>query len=156
MRSPDNCRLPTHVKSVISASATQPHQLRDSGGRSLRRLQRIESRFCQRILFPLIVHKVLLLRCKSQLINKRTELNQASRTPEFNYTGNEDCLFLSVYAPQNQTNLPVLIWIHGGGYGEGQGNNDLGSIINTNNNSFIGVAIQYRVSLIAASQSSSF
>ncbi|MCJ1457356.1 hypothetical protein MMC28_007724 [Mycoblastus sanguinarius] len=63
----------------------------------------------------------------------------------FNYTGNEDCLFLSVYAPQNATNLPVLVYIHGGGYGEGQGSQDLSAIINTNNDSFIGVAIQYRL-----------
>ena len=53
---------------------------------------------------------------------------------------------MSVYAPQNKTNLPVLVWIHGGGYGQGQGNEDLSPIINTNNNNFIGVAIQYRVS----------
>ena len=62
-----------------------------------------------------------------------------------NFTGNEDCLFLSVYAPQNKTNLPVLVWIHGGGYGEGQGSEDLTAIINDNNNDFVGVAIQYRV-----------
>ena len=66
--------------------------------------------------------------------------------PGFNHTGNEDCLFLSVYAPPDANNLPVLVWIHGGGYGLGQGNQDLSAIINTNNNSFIGVAIQYRVS----------
>lgn len=66
--------------------------------------------------------------------------------PDFNYTGNEDCLFLSVYAPQNASNLPVLVWIHGGGYGQGQGDQDMSSIINTNNNNFVGVAIQYRVS----------
>ena len=63
----------------------------------------------------------------------------------FNFTGNEDCLFLSVYAPQNAANLPVLVWIHGGGYGTGQGNQDMSSIINTNNNNFVAVAIQYRV-----------
>lgn len=65
--------------------------------------------------------------------------------PDFNFTGNEDCLFLSVYAPQNKTNLPVLVWIHGGGYGQGQGDQDLSQIINTNNNDFVGVAIQYRL-----------
>lgn len=65
--------------------------------------------------------------------------------PNYNFTGNEDCLFLSVYAPPNATNLPVLVWIHGGGYGAGQGNEDLTPIINTNNNNFIGVAIQYRL-----------
>ena len=63
----------------------------------------------------------------------------------FNFTGNEDCLFLSVYAPQNKTNLPVLVWIHGGGYGAGQGNEDMSPIINANNNNFVAVAIQYRV-----------
>lgn len=62
-----------------------------------------------------------------------------------NFTGNEDCLFLSVYAPANATNLPVLVWIHGGGYGAGMGNEDLSLIINTNNNNFVGVAIQYRL-----------
>ena len=66
----------------------------------------------------------------------------------YNFTGNEDCLFLSVYAPQNATNLPVLVWIHGGGYGAGQGNEDLTAIINANNNNFVGVAIQYRVGCI--------
>jgi carboxylesterase type B len=63
----------------------------------------------------------------------------------YNFTGNEDCLFLSVYAPQNKTNMPVLVWIHGGGYGAGQGNEDMSPIINANNNNFIAVAIQYRV-----------
>ncbi|KAG9717295.1 carboxylesterase type B, partial [Aureobasidium melanogenum] len=38
-----------------------------------------------------------------------------------------------------------LVWIHGGGYGLGNGQEDLQAIINTNNNSFVGVAIQYRL-----------
>ncbi|KAG8526355.1 uncharacterized protein KY384_000348 [Bacidia gigantensis] len=64
-----------------------------------------------------------------------------------NTTGDEDCLFLSVYAPRDKTNLPVLVWIHGGGYGQGQGDEDMSAIIKTNGDSFIGVAIQYRVSV---------
>ncbi len=62
--------------------------------------------------------------------------------PGFNYTGSEDCLFLSVYAPPESQNLPVLVFIHGGGYGLGQGSQDLSMIINANNQSFIGVAIR--------------
>lgn len=59
----------------------------------------------------------------------------------------EDCLFLNVYAPPNATSpLPVLVWIHGGGYGAGNGRQDLSAIINSNNKGFVGVAIQYRVS----------
>ena len=65
----------------------------------------------------------------------------------YNFTGNEDCLFLNVYAPQNATDLPVLVWIHGGGYGLGQGSQDMSAIINANGNKFIAVAIQYRVSI---------
>jgi carboxylesterase type B len=57
----------------------------------------------------------------------------------------EDCLFLNIYAPTNSTNLPVLVYIHGGGYGYGNANQDLSSIIETNNNGFIGVGIQYRL-----------
>ncbi|KAI0854069.1 Alpha/Beta hydrolase protein [Daldinia vernicosa] len=29
--------------------------------------------------------------------------------------GDEDCLYLNVYATPNASNLPVLLWIHGGG-----------------------------------------
>ncbi|KAL2352132.1 Carboxylesterase family-domain-containing protein [Cryomyces antarcticus] len=57
----------------------------------------------------------------------------------------EDCLFLNVYAPANASNLPVLVWIHGGGYGAGNGREDLTAIIKANNNSFVSVAIQYRL-----------
>lgn len=58
----------------------------------------------------------------------------------------EDCLFLNVYAPTNASGLPVLVHIHGGGYGVGDGRQDLTDLINANNNTFIGVSIQYRVS----------
>jgi carboxylesterase type B len=57
----------------------------------------------------------------------------------------EDCLFLNVYAPHNATALPVLVWIHGGGYGVGDGREDMSRLINANDNGFIGVSIQYRV-----------
>ncbi len=71
-----------------------------------------------------------------------------------NNTGaSEDCLFLNVYSPSNASGpLPVLVWIHGGGYGAGNGREDLSTIINANHNNFVGVAIQYRVSRIPASK----
>ncbi|KAF2730933.1 carboxylesterase type B [Polyplosphaeria fusca] len=59
--------------------------------------------------------------------------------------GDEDCLSLNIYAPQNAVDLPVLVWIHGGGYGFYNGQQDQTELINTNNNSFIGVSIQYRL-----------
>lgn len=61
--------------------------------------------------------------------------------------GNEDCLFLNVVAPPvpSGTKLPVFVWIHGGGYGLGDGMQNLNALINANGNKFIGVAIQYRL-----------
>nr|XP_062131801.1 esterase B1 [Drosophila sulfurigaster albostrigata] len=42
--------------------------------------------------------------------------------------GSENCLFLNVYAPksssQSKTPLPVMVWIHGGGFWFGSGNSD--------------------------------
>ncbi|KAL5117487.1 hypothetical protein ACEQ8H_004652 [Pleosporales sp. CAS-2024a] len=57
----------------------------------------------------------------------------------------EDCLFLNVQSPANASNLPVLVWIHGGGYGAGNGRQDFSPIMNTNGNNFVTVAIQYRL-----------
>ncbi|KAI1408326.1 alpha/beta-hydrolase [Hypoxylon sp. FL1857] len=59
--------------------------------------------------------------------------------------GSEDCLFINVIAPANKTRLPVLVWIHGGGYGIGNGVFDLSPQIHTNGNSYIVVTIQYRL-----------
>ncbi|KAK5168275.1 uncharacterized protein LTR77_006844 [Saxophila tyrrhenica] len=59
--------------------------------------------------------------------------------------GDEDCLFLNVWAPSNAEGLPVLVWIHGGGYGQGSNQQDLSYIIGENGNNFVGVAIQYRL-----------
>ncbi|KAK4551465.1 hypothetical protein LTR86_011157 [Recurvomyces mirabilis] len=71
---------------------------------------------------------------------------QAPLVPNYNYTGSEDCLFLSVYSPANASGpLPVFVWIHGGGYGGGQGNQDIGNLSAINHDSFVSVVIQYRL-----------
>jgi carboxylesterase type B len=59
--------------------------------------------------------------------------------------GSEDCLFLSVAAPVNATNLPVLVWIHGGGYENGNGKVEFTEMMQQSNNSFVTVAVQYRL-----------
>lgn len=62
----------------------------------------------------------------------------------------EDCLFLNVQAPggnatTNASGLPVLVAIHGGGYGSGSGQSDYSKLISTNDGRFIVVSIQYRL-----------
>lgn len=59
--------------------------------------------------------------------------------------GDEDCLFLNVYAPADAKDLPVLVYIHGGGYGYGDGRIDMSEIIGANGGGFVAVVIQYRV-----------
>lgn len=66
--------------------------------------------------------------------------------------GDEDCLYINVYSPDTTsgatsggTKKPVLVWIHGGGYGMGNGQNDLTDLLNDNNNEFVAVTIQYRL-----------
>jgi carboxylesterase type B len=57
----------------------------------------------------------------------------------------EDYLFLNVQSPANRTNLPVLVWIHGGGYGAGNGQQDFTDLLTTTENNFVVVSIQYRI-----------
>ncbi|RWA11637.1 hypothetical protein EKO27_g3486 [Xylaria grammica] len=59
--------------------------------------------------------------------------------------GDEDCLYLNVYAAPNATNLPVLVWIHGGGHSVFGAEYDPSIWMNTNNNGFIVVEMQYRL-----------
>ncbi|CAK7205371.1 hypothetical protein SEUCBS139899_008141 [Sporothrix eucalyptigena] len=63
--------------------------------------------------------------------------------------GDEDCLYLNVWAPASAASakkkLPVFVYIHGGGYGMGDGRYDLTDLVNENNNEFVAVTIQYRL-----------
>ena len=65
--------------------------------------------------------------------------------PNFEYFGDEDCLFLDVLSPANASSIPVYVWIRGGCCSLGQGNHDLTQLIDGNSNSFVGVLIQYRL-----------
>ncbi|KAI0473073.1 carboxylesterase [Xylariaceae sp. FL0804] len=70
--------------------------------------------------------------------------NAPGPAPDF-ATGSEDCLFLNIEAPANASKLPVLVWIHGGGYGAGNNQFAFSQQILTNHNSYLAVSIQYRL-----------
>ncbi|KDR78749.1 hypothetical protein GALMADRAFT_63744 [Galerina marginata CBS 339.88] len=63
----------------------------------------------------------------------------------------EDCLFLNVYVPGNlgqKKNLPVVFWIHGGGYVAGSATGaDGNDLIRDSGEGVIAVVIQYRLGL---------
>ncbi|KAH8841002.1 hypothetical protein MCOR27_002742 [Pyricularia oryzae] len=81
-------------------------------------------------------------------------------SPPYFALGNEDCLYLNVYAPSKTAGaangktrgpaaetaaLPVYVFIHGGGYGLGDGRMPMEALMAANGNSFIAVTIQYRI-----------
>ena len=64
--------------------------------------------------------------------------------------GDEDCLYLNVYAPasaQAGSNLPVMFWMHGGGLTTGSGQEyDASALVNAGN--VIVVTINYRLGVL--------
>lgn len=63
-------------------------------------------------------------------------------------SSSEDCLVLDVFAPSHATdeNLPVLLWIHGGGYTVGNAADAGGpNFVSSSHGSMIFVSIQYRL-----------
>lgn len=61
--------------------------------------------------------------------------------------GQEDCLYLNVFAPKEatpQSRLPVMVWIHGGAYTAGSASAYDGSVLAQKNNMLV-VTINYRL-----------
>ncbi|KAM9807789.1 pyrethroid hydrolase Ces2e-like [Neosynchiropus ocellatus] len=62
----------------------------------------------------------------------------------------EDCLYLNIYTPEtrpNDANLPVMVWIHGGGFVMGSASMYDGSALAAYENVVV-VTIQYRLGLL--------
>lgn len=57
----------------------------------------------------------------------------------------EDCLTLNVWAPEGAERLPVMVWIHGGGYNNGSGTAALYDGTNLARRGVIVVTINYRL-----------
>jgi para-nitrobenzyl esterase len=59
---------------------------------------------------------------------------------------NEDCLYLNVFTPPAARKLPVLVWIHGGGYVDGE-SNDYDATKLAAQGKLVVVTINYRLNL---------
>ncbi|THU95554.1 alpha/beta-hydrolase [Dendrothele bispora CBS 962.96] len=64
--------------------------------------------------------------------------------------GDEDCLFLNVFSPADANNegsgLPVLVWIHGGGFQQGSSEEgNPAKLMKSSKKPFVFVSIQYRL-----------
>ncbi|XP_011306600.1 venom carboxylesterase-6 [Fopius arisanus] len=70
--------------------------------------------------------------------------------PSGRITGEEDCLYLNIYTPFNQTKkeskLPVLFWIHGGAFQFGQGSHE--GPLYIMNRDLVFVTINYRLNIL--------
>jgi para-nitrobenzyl esterase len=59
---------------------------------------------------------------------------------------NEDCLYLNVFTPRAAKQLPVLVWIHGGGYVDGE-SNDYDASKLARDGKLVVVTLNYRLNL---------
>lgn len=74
--------------------------------------------------------------------------NPASNSGEAAATvGGEDCLFLNVWSPPNAQNLPVMLWIHGGGNSIGHGGSYNGSRLAVDERVVV-ISINYRLGVL--------
>ncbi|CAG0889381.1 unnamed protein product [Cyprideis torosa] len=68
------------------------------------------------------------------------------------YSGEEDCVVLNVYTPQNPEEaekklLPVMVWIHGGGFIVGTGQNELYNPSYLMDREIVLVSMNYRLNI---------
>ncbi|EIM89554.1 alpha/beta-hydrolase [Stereum hirsutum FP-91666 SS1] len=73
-----------------------------------------------------------------------------SRSLSKRATASEDCLFLNVHVPSNissNASLPVIVWIHGGGYAAGSASDEAQDFVKETGFQVISVNPQYRLGL---------
>ncbi len=61
--------------------------------------------------------------------------------------GSEDCLYLNIWAPTNAVDLPVMLWLHGGGNSVGSGSTYNGSKLAARHNVVV-ITINYRLGIL--------
>jgi len=62
--------------------------------------------------------------------------------------GKEDALVLNVYAPEQALSMPVMVWVHGGGYMSGSGTGELYGPEHFMDKDVVLVTLNYRLSVL--------
>lgn len=73
---------------------------------------------------------------------------EAVQFDEGEYKGSEDCLTLNIKRPEKGENLPVFVWIHGGGYNTGAANVPLYDGAPFARDGMVFVSFQYRLNVL--------
>ncbi len=71
-------------------------------------------------------------------------LSTGNTTNSAQVVGDEDCLYLNIWSPPNARDLPVMLWIHGGGNTIGSAADIVGARLATTHNLVV-VATNYRL-----------
>ena len=85
--------------------------------------------------------------CCPQYASVLTESDNLNPEADRAVVGSEDCLYLNVWSPPNARDLPVMVWIHGGGNSIGHGGNVRGANLAVSEDVVV-VSINYRLGLL--------
>lgn len=79
------------------------------------------------------------------ILNTIEYRSKSTQLEKFNIVGSEDCLYLNIWRPnKKKENLPVLVYVHGGGNLIGAGDEFNGALLSKYSNSVI-VTINFRL-----------
>lgn len=91
--------------------------------------------------------RIKAIRPSSDCVQYASALTTGHADSRDSIVGDEDCLYLNVWSPPNAVNLPVMLWIHGGGNSIGSGSPYNGSILAARYKVVV-VTINYRLGVL--------
>ncbi len=91
--------------------------------------------------------RIKAIRPSSDCVQYTSTLTTGQGGSPDSIVGNEDCLYLNVWSPPNAVDLPVMLWIHGGGNSIGSGSPYNGSILAARYKVVV-VTINYRLGVL--------
>ena len=91
--------------------------------------------------------RIKAIRPSSDCVQYTSALTTGQGGSPDSIVGNEDCLYLNVWSPPNAVDLPVMLWIHGGGNSIGSGSPYNGSILAARYKVVV-VTINYRLGVL--------